>query len=271
MDLNSRLNMTRIFVDCELMENSVIELTVAQSHHISSVLRKKIGAELLVFNGRDGGFLSIIETINKRTISVRCTQQVLAQTNSPDLWLLFVPIKKARMDFMVQKATELGVSKIWPVQSEYGQVKQIKEDKLRLNMIEATEQTERLDLPEIGSFARLHSVLDNWPVDRMLIVCDESKSEMGMARSMTELNYPKSGKAAILIGPEGGFSSAERKTIEARPFTELISLGPRILRSDTAAIAALSVFQANFGDWYPFMPAEPISNELGATKTQPVK
>ena len=151
---------------------------------------------------------------------------------------------------MVQKVTELGVSKIWPVQSEFGQVKQVKYDKFRAYIIEAAEQTERLDLPEIGDFVKLQTVLESWPSDRTLIVCDETKSEINKARPMTALNSLRLKKAAILIGPEGGFSSKEQNKLKSYPFTEHISLGPRILRSDTAAIAALSIFQANFGDWY---------------------
>ena len=136
------------------------------------------------------------------------------------------------------------------MQSEFGQVKQIREDKLRANMIEAAEQTERLDLPKIGSFTSLQTVLDNWPEDRVLVVCDETKSEAGLARSMLQLNRNLTEKAAILIGPEGGFSAPEREQLDLHPMCENISLGPRILRSDTAAMAALSIFQSNFGDWY---------------------
>ncbi len=250
MYLNSRINLTRLFVECDLMEHKFIELNAAQEHYLYSVLRKKDGSELLLFNGRDGGFLSVIEASGKRKFSVYCKKKIIAQTSSTDLWLLFVPIKRMRMDFMVQKITELGVSKIWPVQSEFGQVKQLKYEKLRSNMIEAVEQTERLDLPEIEEFVDLQTVLGNWPEDRMLIVCDESKSEPKQARAMTELNSAKVGKAAILIGPEGGFSSKEREQLNLHSCTEHISLGPRILRSDTAAIAALSIYQSNFGDWY---------------------
>ena len=250
MDVVSRVNMTRLFVDCALTEHALIELNSGQSHYLSSVLRKKNGAKILLFNGRDGGFLGVIETISKRSFAVRCKHQLLSQTCSSDLWLIFVPIKRTRMDFMVQKATELGVSKIWPVQSEFGQLKHIREDKLRANMIEAAEQTERFDLPEIGKFMPLQIVLDNWPKDRVLIVCDETKSEAGHAHSMLQLNGKLTQKSAILIGPEGGFSAFEREHLYIHPMCEIVSLGPRILRSDTAAIAALSIFQSNFGDWY---------------------
>ena len=250
MKLVSRMNLTRLFVDCDLLEQTLVELNSSQSHYLSSVLRKKNGSELLLFNGRDGGFLCEVEASSKRHLSVYCKQKVLSQTISPDLWMLFVPIKKVRMEFMVQKVTELGVSKIWPVQSEFGQVRQIKNEKLRSYTIEAAEQTERLDLPEIGDFMKLQAVLESWPVDRMLIVCDETKSEIKKARPMTVLNGSRASKAAILIGPEGGFSSKERKQLKSYPYTEHVSLGPRILRSDTAAMVALSIFQANFGDWY---------------------
>ena len=250
MKLVSRMNLTRLFVDCDLLEQTLVELNSSQSHYLSSVLRKKNGSELLLFNGRDGGFLCKVEASSKRHLSVYCKQKVLSQTISPDLWMLFVPIKKVRMEFMVQKVTELGVSKIWPVQSEFGQVRQIKNEKLRSYTIEAAEQTERLDLPDIGDFMKLQAVLESWPVDRMLIVCDETKSEIKKARPMTVLNGSRASKAAILIGPEGGFSSKERKQLKSYPYTEHVSLGPRILRSDTAAMVALSIFQANFGDWY---------------------
>ena len=172
--------------------------------------------------------MGVIEASGKRKFSVYCKKKIITQTSSIDLWLLFVPIKRMRMDFMVQKITELGVSKIWPVQSEFGQVKQLKYEKLRSNMIEAVEQTERLDLPEIEKFMHLQTVLDNWPEDRMLIVCDESKSEPKQARAMAELNGAKVSKTAILVGPEGGFSSKEREQLNLHPCTEHISLGPII-------------------------------------------
>ena len=252
MKLSSRINLTRLFVECDLVEQAIIHLNTAQSHYLSSVLRKKRGSELLLFNGRDGGFLCKVEGAGKRNCSVYCKRKIFSQITSPDLWILFVPIKRIRMDFMVQKVTELGVSKIWPVQSEFGQVKQIKYDKFRAYIIEAAEQTERLDLPEIGDFVKLQTVLESWPSDRTLIVCDETKTEKNEARPMTVLSGSKLRKAAILIGPEGGFSGKERKQLKSFPYTEHISLGPRILRSDTAAIAALSIFQANYGDWYSF-------------------
>ena len=262
MKLDFRMNLTRLFVDSDLEEQAIVQLNSAQSHYLSSVLRKKNGFELILFNGRDGGFLCTVETSSKRSISVYCKRKVLSQTTSPDLWILFVPIKRTRMDFLVQKVTELGASKIWPVQSEFGQVKQIKNEKIRSHTIEAAEQTERLDLPEIGNFMKLQTVLETWPVDRMLIVCDETKSEINKARPMTALNSLRLKKAAILIGPEGGFSSKEQKKLKSYPFTEHISLGPRILRSDTAAIAALSIFQANFGDWYKPPSLEMLNKEF---------
>lgn len=254
MKLVSRLNLTRLFVECDLVEQALIWLNTAQSHYISSVLRKRKGSELLLFNGRDGGFLCQVDVSSKRCLSVYCKKKVLPQTTSPDLWILFVPIKRIRTDFLVQKVTELGVSKIWPIQSKFCQVKQVKYEKFRMYAIEAAEQTERLDLPEIGDFTKLQAALKSWPADRMLIVCDESKSEITKARSMADLNGSRASKAAILIGPEGGFSNDERKQLNAHPYTEHISLGPRILRSDTAAMAALSIFQANFGDWYGSPP-----------------
>jgi len=250
MLLNDRVNMTRVFVEDDLAEGIELQFNKSQSHYLATVLRLNLGESIFIFNGRDGGFRGVIDSIVKRSVTIRCHQKLLEQSYAPDLWFLFVPIKRTRLDFLTQKATELGAAKIWPVQSEFGQVTRVKEERLRANIIEAAEQTERLDLPDVGAFIALRDVLSDWNPSRILIVCDEAKADQAQPHFNTELQQKNTKKAAILIGPEGGFSAEERAFFNKQPYVVLVSLGPRILRSDTAAIAALSLFQAYCGDWY---------------------
>lgn len=247
--MTERLRATRLYITGQLSANAVIELGESEAHYLGHVLRKREADTVLLFNGRDGGWQATITKCTKKQVQLQVHSQFAPQTYSPDVWLIFVPIKRARLDFMAQKATELGASKIWPVQSEYGQMKRLNDQRLKANAIEAAEQTERLDVPEIGGFEKLSSLLSNWPDDRALLFCDEG--EAGAPQMAPEAVLPPlQGKpVAILIGPEGGFSPQERADIRALPQSVSMSLGPRILRSDTAALAALSLFQAYCGDW----------------------
>ena len=254
--METRHSQIRLYIDAPLAEGAEIVLSREHSHYLGTVMRKAVGTKLAVFNGKDGCFLAEITEINRKSGTLTCLSLQEAQWSGPDLWLLFAPVKKARLDFMAQKATELGCSVIWPVRSDYCQVKTIKDERLEANAIEAAEQTERLDLPEIRSFTTLESLLDDWPEDRALIFCDErlsSDHNHDAVRILTKVkqSQPAGLKAAILVGPEGGFSMAEKAKIDALPQTYGISLGPRILRADTAALSALSLYQAVCGDWGP--------------------
>ncbi len=169
---------------------------------------------------------------------------------APDLWLLFAPIKKARTDFIVEKATEMGAARILPVQTEFTNAERIRQDRLQAHVVEAAEQCGGTFVPEVCDLQRLDAVLSDWPEGRRLILCDEGRA--GRSASLQELVAVGEGQGAgwaILIGPEGGFSEGERSRLHGLPFVVPISLGPRILRADTAAVAALTLFQANLGDW----------------------
>ena len=248
-DMSNRHSQIRLYVEADLAPDALCALSAEHAHYLHNVMRKSVGTQIAVFNGRDGCYLSEITELSRKQGVIRCLSQQEAQWSSPDLWLLFAPVKKARLDFMAQKATELGVSAIWPVRTEYCQVKAIKDERLMANAIEAAEQTERLDLPEIHPFTDLKEVLDSWPEDRVLIFCDERLAGDHNGDAVRILSQIQIDKAAILVGPEGGFSMIEKQMITKLSHVISISLGPRILRADTAALSALTLYQAIQGDW----------------------
>lgn len=245
----TRHSQIRLYVDAPLHEGASVALTRDHAHYLGTVMRKSAGVMIAVFNGRDGCYTAEITELGRKSGTLLCHELREAQWHGPDLWLLFAPVKKARLDFMAQKATELGASVIWPVRTDYCQVKAIKDERLEANAIEAAEQTERLDLPEIRSFTSLDEILANWPDDRALLFCDERLTGDHNHDAVRILSGVTQSKAAILIGPEGGFSMAEKQKIDALEASYGLSLGPRILRADTAALSALSLFQAVRGDW----------------------
>ena len=247
--MSNRHSQIRLYIDADLAPDNRCALSADHAHYLHNVMRKSVGTQIAVFNGRDGCYLSEIIELSRKQGVIRCLSLQEAQWSSPDLWLLFAPVKKARLDFMAQKATELGVSVIWPVRTEYCQVKAIKDERLMANAIEAAEQTERLDLPEIRPFTELKEVLDSWPKERVIIFCDERLAGDHNGDAVRILSQIQTDKAAILVGPEGGFSMAEKQMITNLPHVMSISLGPRILRADTAALSALTLYQAINGDW----------------------
>jgi len=205
-------------------------------------MRLKAGDPVRLFDDRTGEWLARVVETGKRTITLDLTSRLREREAVPDLWLLFAPIKKGRIDWLVEKACELGVARIVPVITRRTIVDRLNLDRLRAHMIEAAEQCGRTALPELAEPRKLEAVLRDWPADRMLIFADE---EGGVALSAVAQPAP----AAILIGPEGGFTAEERAAIRAIPHAAGVSLGPRILRADTAAIAAVSVWMATAGDW----------------------
>lgn len=240
----------RIFVNASLNSGAEISLAPDQIHYLVNVLRLGVGAALAVFNGQDGEFAACITAASKRQCIVMIGGMRREQKACPDLWLLFAPIKKARLDFIAQKACELGVRVIWPVNTDYCQISRVKDARLAANAIEAAEQTERLDIAEIWPFVDLEMALSKIEEERLLIWCDEGSAGAPSLNITTALaSAPPHDKAAILIGPEGGFSAAERQFLGGRNNCLKISLGPRILRADTAAISALSCYQSMCGDW----------------------
>ncbi len=240
-----------MFVDGDLDGGAVLALAPGPAHHLTHVLRLKAGAEVAVFNGRDGEWRARIHGIKKGSCSVVVETQLRPQAGEPDLWLLFAPIKRAPIDFLAQKATELGVSALWPVITAHTQVARVNTGRLRANAIEAAQQCERLGVPEIFAPKPLAEVMDTWPQDRRILWCDESGGGTPIVAALNAL-AEGGGVAvpwAVLIGPEGGFAPTELDALGKLPFVTPVALGPRVMRADTAALAALACWQAVLGDW----------------------
>lgn len=219
-------------------------LNEAQAHYLFGVMRQGIGARVALFNGRDGEWTAEVAEAAKKRGTLVCLGQAAPQLNPPDLWLIFAPIKKERTDFIVEKAAELGCARIVPVQTEFTNAGRIKQDRLQAHAMEAAEQCLGTYVPTVDDMAPLRKLLDGWDPARRILWADESL--VGAAETLAGLT---SGPWAILIGPEGGFSEAERAKLRALPFVTPVSLGPRILRADTAACAAITLWQAALGDW----------------------
>ena len=250
IDLKSGTPRIRLFVRQDLNHGVAIELPDDQVHYLFHVMRQKAGDSVLLFNGQDGEWAATIETITKRSATLRATSQTRLQDKTPDVWLLFAPIKSARLDYVVQKATELGVAKIWPVLTKRTNARRIKHSRLVANAIEAAEQCNCLNVPEIVPLGDLADVLRNWPEPRLLAFCDESlTAPPALDVFRAEFTGKTGAPWAILIGPEGGFDFEEQDLLRRLPFVRGVNLGPRIMRADTAAVAVLSIWQAILGDW----------------------
>jgi len=237
---------TRLYVDAPLKEGIVVALDRGQTHYLITVLRLTAGQRILAFNGRDGEWDATIEG-GKRAAALRVGRLMREQTASGDLHYLFVPLKSARLDYMVQKAVEMGVSRLQPVLTRHGQIGRVNLDRMRANAIEAAEQCGVLALPDIMPPATLPDVLAAWRPDRHLVFCDEAAATTDPLLALAAVR-PGS-PLAVLIGPEGGFAEEERAALLELPNVIRLALGPRILRADTAAVAALALVQAAIGDW----------------------
>lgn len=237
----------RLFVDAPLTPGAAVDLAADHVHYMRAVMRQREGDRFHIFNGSDGEWIAELTALGKKAGAARLHERIREQTSVPDLWLAFAPIKGARLDFVVQKATELGAAVLQPVLTERTVVRNLNLDRLRANAIEAAEQCECLSVPEIREPQTLRNLLGGWPAGRGLIFCDEG----GDRPALEALDSVKNQGSAwgILTGPEGGFSDAERALIHAQKSALPISLGPRIMRADTAAVAALALFQATLGDW----------------------
>ncbi|MCX7286433.1 MAG: 16S rRNA (uracil(1498)-N(3))-methyltransferase [Rhodobacterales bacterium] len=233
----------RLHVDHPLGDGQAVPLSPDQSHYLTGVMRLVAGAAILLFNGRDGEWRATLTVAGKRGAIVTCDAQTRPLVLPPDLWLLFAPIKKARTDFIVEKAVELGVARILPVQTRHTNSERIRQDRLQAHAVEAAEQCGATHVPEVADLVGLDRLLAQWPGDRHLLWCDETGA--GQPARID----PSPGPAAILIGPEGGFSAEEASRIRRVPGVTPLSLGPRILRADTAAIAAITLWQVSCGDW----------------------
>ncbi len=235
----------RLYVDAPLGAAQSVPLSRDQAHYLFGVMRQSVGADIALFNGRDGEWTAEVADAGKRGGILTCKEPAAAQQNPRDIWLLFAPIKRARTDFIVEKATELGIARIQPVQTRFTNSDRMRQDKQTAHAIEAAEQCGSTFVPEVAALKRLDDVLASWPEDRQIMFCDESltSAKAGLAAA------PDVAKWAILIGPEGGFSPEEQAKLRSLAFVTPVSLGPRILRADTAAIAALTLWQSELGDW----------------------
>jgi 16S rRNA (uracil1498-N3)-methyltransferase len=239
----------RLYVPDDLAVGAAFALAEDQAHYLRNVLRLGPGAVLALFNGRDGEWLARIDGIGKGRCSVALEAQTRAQIAEPDLWLVFAPVKRARLDYLVEKATELGVAALRPVRTQRTIVERVNLERLQANAVEAAEQTERLSVPVVHPPETLTALVASWPQQRRLIVCDERGRAPPIAEIVASLRERLAEGVAVLIGPEGGFTETELDGLANLPFVNPVSLGPRVLRADTAALAALAVFQALAGDW----------------------
>jgi 16S rRNA (uracil1498-N3)-methyltransferase len=236
----------RLFVEAPLGMGVGVVPDDQQAHYLLHVMRARVGDRVSLFNGSDGEWLARIAGLSKRSCSLECERQLGPQTEVPDIWLCFAPIKKTPADYVVQKATELGVRVLQPVFTRRTIVSRVNLDRMRANAVEAAEQSGRLGVPETREPLAFDKLLAGWPKDRRLIFCDEG----GAPPMATALRDLPDGPAAIFTGPEGGFDPVEREALRAQPFVTPVSLGPRILRADTAALAALAIWQSVRGDWH---------------------
>jgi 16S rRNA (uracil1498-N3)-methyltransferase len=235
----------RLFVNAPYATGQSLVLDAGQSHYVSHVMRGHEGMPVMLFNGQDGQWLATITGLSKKAVTVTLQSQLQPYRASPDVWLAFAPIKN-KTDLVVEKATELGVSHILPVYMRYSVVRSINHDKLRIHAIEAAEQCERHDVPAITEYKDLANLLGAWPQDRLLLHADETGSGEDLKTVLSGLSTVS---CAVLIGPEGGFAAEERQMLSSTTFARPFGMGPRILRADTAAIAALACVQSWCGDW----------------------
>jgi 16S rRNA (uracil1498-N3)-methyltransferase len=240
----------RLYVSDDLTEGGRIAPDPRAAHYLRNVLRRSVGDELHLFNGRDGEFAARLSVLNKRDIDIEILGRSRAQSAAPDLWLCFAPLKKDPTDFLIEKGTELGARLFQPVSTRRTNAQRVNAERLRANAIEAAEQTERLDIPEIASLVDLDTLLARWPGERRLILCAEAGPARPIAEALLEFkpSVKNSSSWAILCGPEGGFQRSELDQISNLPFVTPVGLGPRILRAETAALAAMAIFQSILGD-----------------------
>jgi 16S rRNA (uracil1498-N3)-methyltransferase len=244
--MRANFRLQRLFVDGPLVPQGRHEVSSEQFNYLANVLRLEAGAKVLVFNGRDGEWLAEVTFPSRKKIVLELVEQTRPQPEPSDLHYLFAPLKVGRLDYLVQKAVEMGAGTLQPVMTQHVQGKITNLDRLRANVAEAAEQCGILSIPEVSEPRKLTDVLERWPADRRIIFCDEGdegQNPLPVLAKVTER------KLALLVGPEGGFSEEERALLRSLPFVTAIPLGPRILRADTAAVAALAVIQAAVGDW----------------------
>jgi 16S rRNA (uracil1498-N3)-methyltransferase len=239
----------RLYVEATLVPGRAFDLPDPQGHYLTSVLRLREGDPVLVFNGRDGEWRAALLAAGKRRWQLEPERQTQAQAPPPDLHYLFAPLKQARLDYLVQKAVEMGAGRLRPVITRFTQVARIGRARMVANAIEAAEQSGILSVPTVDEPIALSDLLDGWSTrepSRRLVFCDEGTAD---ADPIAALDGLRGAPLAVLVGPEGGFAEDERSRLRAASFVRVLPLGPRVLRADTAAVAALALVQAAAGDW----------------------
>lgn len=234
----------RLFVEAALAPGASVALGRDQTHYLANVMRLTPGAEALLFNGKDGEWRARLVSVGRRGAEMIPEERLRPQTEPLDLWLLFAPIKRARTDFIAEKAAEMGARRLCPVFTRFTNAERVNEARLRAHCVEAAEQCGLLSVPEVAPAERLKSALAGWDPARRIMFCDET-----LARAGPAIQGAAPGPWAILIGPEGGFAPEEAAQIRALPSAHPVALGPRILRADTAVVAAMTLWQAALGDW----------------------
>ncbi|MEM7237306.1 MAG: 16S rRNA (uracil(1498)-N(3))-methyltransferase [Pseudomonadota bacterium] len=235
----------RLYVVADLASEKAVVLLREHAHYLVSVMRRGVGDRVALFNGRDGEWAARIQSAGKREVGLACEERVRAQAGTPDLWLAFAPVKKARTDFIAEKACELGCRRVVPVFTDYTNSERVNVARLRAHAVEAAEQCGLLTVPEVAEPCALARLLRDIG-ERRILFCDESGAGVPAHAALAAAG---GGPWLVLIGPEGGFSPAEAAGLRADPRALCVSLGPRILRADTAAVAALTIWQAALGDW----------------------
>jgi 16S rRNA (uracil1498-N3)-methyltransferase len=235
----------RLYVAQSLTKDDEFSLSRPQTHYLIDVLRLKPGDPVRAFNGEDGEWLCYLTAASKKAASLRCERPLAAVRPPPDIDYVFAPLKHSRLDYAVQKATELGARRLRPVWTQRTTVSRINAERMRANVIEAAEQCNLVYIPEVCEARPLSELLLKWEPVRTAIFCDERAAIANPLKALQGVGLP----AAVIVGPEGGFTDEERANLLALPSTRAISLGPRIMRADTAAVAALAIAQAVLGDW----------------------
>lgn len=244
--MRANYRMQRLFVPQAMQANGEVEPDPQQTHYLLNVLRMQPGAQLLIFNGVDGEWLASLAEAGKKRVRLSLMTQVRPQPTQSDLVYCFAPLKQGRLDYMVQKAVEMGAGVLQPVLTQHTQMSNVGIDRIRANVIEAAEQCGILAIPAVREVVKLDRLIWEWEAGRRLIFCDEGAETNNPVPALQGIAEQKLG---LLIGPEGGFSDEERQQLRALPYVTPIPLGPRILRADTAAVAAMAVIQATIGDW----------------------
>lgn len=244
--MRANFRMQRLFVAAPLAAGAFVEAAADQFNYLVNVLRLTEGSQILVFNGRDGEWSARLVFPSRKKLVIEAVEQTREQPQAPDLQYLFAPLKVGRLDYIVQKAVEMGAGLLQPVMTQHVQGKITNLDRLQANVVEAAEQCGILSIPKVAAPKKLRDILEDWPADRHIIFCDEGDESQNPLSALAAIQEKR---LALLVGPEGGFSEEERDLLRGLDFVTPIPLGPRILRADTAAVAALAVIQATIGDW----------------------